>query len=167
MIEEVERLVRRHHETGVVVDTNLVLLWFVGDTEESLIEEHKRTNKYVVEDFRLLNSLLSRFVRVMTTSNIMTEVSNLVSQIANPHRSRLLATFRTRVGPLRESYFATAGIAQMDRFELLELADCGLLRLARKGRLVLTDDFRLYGAIAAENAPVINFSHIRTLTWDL
>ena len=73
------RLIEKYRRNGLLIDSNLFLLWVVGSTNESRIARFNRTQKYSVEDFRLLRILVHEFQEVVTSPHILTELSNLAT----------------------------------------------------------------------------------------
>ena len=76
----------------IILDSNLLVLLIVGLTDPKLIYKHKRTKSYEKEDFELLVNILSNYDQVVVTPHILTETSNLVSQIGEPTMSLLRKT---------------------------------------------------------------------------
>jgi rRNA-processing protein FCF1 len=154
-------LLQRYHARGVLVDTNILLLFFVGHYDISKIGTFKRTLRYSAVDFKLLAALVSRFKRMVTTPNILTEVSNLSAQLGEPDRSRYFASFATRIGILFEEYVPSVQICAGEQFAKLGLTDTGIACLVKDKYLVLTDDLRLYQFLERMGIDTINFAHLR------
>lgn len=51
MIREIDSLWARYRQKGILVDTNILLLWFVGAVNRDRISQFKRTQKFSPEDF--------------------------------------------------------------------------------------------------------------------
>ena len=75
MTDHILYLIQKYHSRGVLVDTNILLLRFVGDFDRDLIPRFKRTAQFVVEDYDLLKRLLVRFNSTITTPHILAEVN--------------------------------------------------------------------------------------------
>jgi hypothetical protein len=60
----------------LLVDTNLLVLFAVGNVNRGRIESFKRTRQYTGRDFDLLQKLLDRS-SVHTVAHVLAEVSNL------------------------------------------------------------------------------------------
>lgn len=88
MSDNTIRLLRRHRTTGVVLDTNILLLYFVGLLDPQAIPKFKRTDTFVVEDYYTLLAVLQFVSKPITTPNILTEVSNLLGQLPEHLKSR-------------------------------------------------------------------------------
>jgi hypothetical protein len=67
---------------ALLLDTNLLLLLFIGGKDISLIKKAKTLAAYTEEDYELLQELasLNRFTVLLTTPHIITEVSNLLGK---------------------------------------------------------------------------------------
>jgi hypothetical protein len=66
----------------LLLDTNLLLLLFIGGKDISLIGKAKTLSAYTEEDDELLREFasLNRFTGLLTTPHIITEVSNLLGK---------------------------------------------------------------------------------------
>ncbi|SRR5712692_1955870 len=149
----------------VLVDTNILLLYIVGLLDPSVIPRFKRTKIFTVEDFDELNYLLKRFRAVLTTPNILTEVSNLGGQLAEPLRSGFFTILARAIPLFTEQHIDSRRASQIDRFITCGLTDAAILEAASRDILVVTDDFRLAGFLRGRGAAVINFNNIRTFNW--
>src|SRR5438874_3988149 len=76
-MNHLNELVSKYRSTGLLVDANLLLLYILGKTNKQRIPAFKRTQAYSVGDFELLDDFVSRFRKVVSTPNVLTEVSNL------------------------------------------------------------------------------------------
>ena len=159
------RLVERYCSRGVLVDTNILLLYFVGSYQPDLIPRFKRTDQFTVEDYYLLKSLLARFKSVFTVPNILTEVNSLSGQMPQPTKEQYFGQFAKQIELLDERYLASAAVSQVEEFPKLGLTDSVIMELARDKYLVLTDDSKLYRYLANDGIDVMSFNHIRDLSW--
>ena len=156
-------LISKHRRKGILVDTNVLLLYIIGSVDFQLIGKHKRTRAFTVEEYRVLNRLLSQFERIVTTPGILTETNNLAGQIGNPARDAIFEAFGRAVADMKERHVPAVRLVNERTFLPLGLTDSGISIAARKGFLVLTDDFPLYGNLVAQGRDVINFNHLREL----
>jgi hypothetical protein len=62
---------------GLLVDTNLLVLFAVGTVNPNRIETFKRTSRYTKSDFDLLLRVLGKFNKLYTVAHVLAEVSNL------------------------------------------------------------------------------------------
>ena len=161
----IEQLAQRYKQAGIVVDTNILLLYFIGALDRDLIPKFKRTRQFTVEDHTILIRILDFFDKVVTTPNILTEVSNLSGQLGEPVRSEYFRKFSSDITLLEEEYVASQDVADRQEFVRFGLTDAGLIHLTRGKYLVLTDDFRLSQYLQSAGVDVINFNHIRPAYW--
>ena len=165
MTDPVSALIQRHQSRGILVDSNILLLFFMGGFDRELIPRFKRTQQFVPEDYDLLTRLLSRFSSVITTPNILSEVNSLSGQLGEPVKTQYFDVFAQGISVLDERYVASSDVAQLDQFPKLGLTDTGILHLARNEYLVLTDDFRLAQHLAEAGIAVLNFNQLRPRGW--
>lgn len=97
-------LLKKYQQKGILIDTNILLLLFVGETNRARISQFKRTNKFSEKDYDLLIKLLKRYSKIVTTPNILTEVNSLINQISEPERSQCLRLMSNKVSRFHEIY---------------------------------------------------------------
>ena len=162
------QLVERNRSRGILVDTNLLLLFVIGTYDRSRIAMFKRTQSFLPEDFDLLGSLLRNFSRIATTPNVLTEVSNLTTQLPGALSKEALGVLASTIEVLHEQYIPSGRAAANERFSRFGLTDTTILELLSLNRmLVLTDDFSLSQFIEWAGFDALNFNHIRVLGWNL
>jgi rRNA-processing protein FCF1 len=162
---ETSKLVASYRTKGILVDTNLMLLYGIGSLDPKHVTSFKRTAQYSVEDFELLKLLLAGFSNVVTTPNILTEVNSLSGQLAEQVKREYLTMFSAQIRAFLEEYVASAAAADRAIFQKVGLADTTIALSARGKYLVLTDDWKLSRILAHEGIDVLNFNHIRFDTW--
>jgi hypothetical protein len=156
----------KHRETGVVIDTQLLLLLWIGSFDRSLVGRFKRIQKYEESDFDLLLNLVARCPRLVTTPNVLTEVSNLAGQLPEEMAEEFRDEFRLAVKKLDERLLKSEDIVEDAAFLRLGLADGTIINLARQKKLVITDDLPLYAQLMDEKLAAINFTHVRSSAYD-
>ena len=162
MTDPLLELVHAYHSRGVLVDTNILLLYFVGRFAPEHIPRFKRTCQFSVDDYQLLVRLLARFKRIVTTPNVLSEVSSLSGQLGEPLRSEYYLDFARGITALDEHYVASTAAARGSQFSRLGLTDCAIAHLATGKYLVLTDDLRLAQYLEKAGGDVLNFNHLRS-----
>jgi hypothetical protein len=163
MTDAPSALLSRFRGREVLIDTNILLLYFVGSFNPSLIETFKRTRTagFTAEDFELLVRCLQRFRSIVTTPNILTEVSNFISQIGEPYRTGVRPFFAQAVRLITEQYVTSGEATEHPAFVRFGLTDAVIKRIAEGEVLVLTDDFRLAQYLQSSGLHVVNFNHLR------
>jgi rRNA-processing protein FCF1 len=154
-------IIARYRGSGVLVDTNLLLMYFVGVHDPGEIARFKRTTRFTSEDHALLLDFLGRFRRLVTTPHILTEVSNLAGQMADRTRAGIFETLSAGMVLLDEQHDPAAKLASDPSFRRFGITDSAVLHRARGRYLVLTDDFRLSQYLQSEGVDVFNFHHLR------
>jgi hypothetical protein len=108
---------------------------------------------------------MGRFKSVVTTPAILAEVNSLASQFGEPAKTEVLSTFSKTVKELSEEYIPSAIVADDKEFARFGLTDTNIKLVAAGRFLVLTDDYRFSGYLAANQIAAVNFNHIRVAGW--
>lgn len=119
--EYVEGLLVQYKNKGILVDANLLLLFFVGLYDRSRIPTFKGTKAFTVQDFDLLKVVFSYFSKIITTPNILTEVSNLSNQLRENEKEKYYSQFASQAPTLVENYTSSAQICRTEYFTSLVL----------------------------------------------
>jgi hypothetical protein len=149
---------------GIIVDTQLLVLFLVGKTRRAYIRKHKRLDKYTEDDFDLLCEVLSGFARVIVTPNTLSEASSLVRLIGDPIRSEIYAAFGV-MAATDEIYVASRIAAAEPEFPRLGLTDAVLLSDDLGAYPLVTADLDLYLAASKRGRNALNFHHLRDNRW--
>jgi hypothetical protein len=157
-----DELISRYADKGALIDSNLLLAYFIGSYDSQAMLNFKRTRSFTVRDLDLMKKLLSLFKKIVTTPNVLTEVSNLAGQLGDAVRTNFLSQMAKKVEVLDEEYCASSQACSHQYFAKCGLTDAAMMEVARKRYLVITDDFRLANIMASLEIDVINFNHIRS-----
>lgn len=155
--------ISQFYDKGIVLDTNLMILYVVGLHDTTRIRRFSRTSKYTEEDFVTLCQILGKFKRIYTTPNILTETSNLTEKGNDGAKFSFFCSFETVIRGMEEQYIKSNDLAKEKVFKKFGLADSSITQLASKGFLILTDDLNLSSYLSNISLPVMNFNHIRSL----
>jgi hypothetical protein len=159
----VREVASRHRRGGLLVDTNLLLLFYVGSYDRNLVERFPRTaNRFVSADFDTLNGVLGNFEKVITTPHILTEVSNFLGQLGGHAKIGCFELFARSIPNLHESYVAGAELSKKPAFVKFRITGTSIIEVAAAPYLVLTDDHRLCNYLAGRGTDVLNFNHLRS-----
>ncbi len=153
-----------YNKLGVVIDSNLLLLLFLGNYERRQITSNKRLSMFTEEDFDLLTRFLEPFSKLVTTPNILTEVSNLSNAIPANKREAYFTWFASRLVLLEEEY-APSALVMGNPWGKFGLTDAAIAAVAKNRYLVLTDDFPLSQSLQSAGIDTVNFNHLRGLAW--
>ncbi|GAB4280177.1 MAG: PIN domain-containing protein [Oscillatoriaceae cyanobacterium] len=161
----IKQLFQKYRNKGILIDTNILLLWCVGSTNRDRISKFNRTETFIPEDYDTLLKVLQCFSQIVTTPNILTEVNSLVNQIGEPDRTRCLVTLAEGITMLKEFYLPSENVVKVDKYIKFGLTDSGIIELSRDKYLVLTDDLRLATYLQSLGIDTVNFNHIRVYGW--
>jgi hypothetical protein len=157
-----ETLISKYRDRGVLIDSNLLILYFVGEYSPELISRLRRTKQFCFHDYCLLKAIMGCFKTKVTTPNILTEVSNLAGDIPKRLRERFFRASRAHIEALEELYLASSKAAASVAFLRFGLTDAVVAALANQRYLVITADFPLTNYLVSIKADAINFNHNRT-----
>jgi rRNA-processing protein FCF1 len=159
-------LLRKYGHIGIVVDSNLLLLLFLGTFDRKQIETNSRLSTFTQDDFDLLRKLLDGFKLIVTTPHILTEVSNLSNAIPEPKREAYFASFLAGLSLLDEQH-VKGSTALTNRWARFGLTDAAIAVIAKNRYLVVTDDFRLSQSLRSDGVDTLNFNHLRDAYWQM
>ena len=163
MTDGVTALLSCFRGRDVLIDTNILLMYIVGTLDPRLIPMFKRTKMFTVDDYTILCRFLHPFRSIVTAPNILTEVSNLAGQMAEPRRTQVFQIFSQAVKVIPEQYVQSTMAVENSVFVRLGLTDMVIAKIAEGAVLVLTDDFKLSQHLERSGLAVVNFNHVRTL----
>lgn len=161
MSDDLARLIHAYRPRGVLVDTNILLLFFVGSYDTKLITGFKRTSQFTKRDYDLVVNFLAAFEHRITTPHILTEVSNLGGQLPQHNKHDFYRVYAALLAKLFEVRPEAADIVALPIFPRLALTDAAIEYIARDRYLVLTDDGPLAGHLRGTGTAVVNFNDIR------
>jgi predicted nucleic acid-binding protein len=151
--------------TGLLVDTNLLVLFAVGTVNRDRIETFKRTRQYTKTDYDLLVRVLAKFEPLYTVAHVLAEVSNL-TDLPGPERLQARSVLKKTISVLNEAEMSSTRAAEDRLYQDLGLVDAAIGAVARAHHCaVLTDDHDLYVRLIQDNVNVFNFTHMRARAW--
>lgn len=159
-------LVARYRSRGILVDTSLLLLLYVGLYDREQVERFRRTRQeFRIEDFEFVLEFVDQFRRVVTTPHILTEVSNFLGQLHGDLMYGCRAVFAQHIAaattyehrPPAEELTANEGFATFG------ITDTSIMEVAAEPYLVLTTDYALAGYLVNKGIAALNYNYIRPL----
>jgi hypothetical protein len=161
---DAEALIVKHRAKGVLVDTNLLVLFLVGTVNRQRILNFKRTGDFTIEDYDVLVRLIDWFGKLIATPHVLSQVSDLTDLSGN-ELTAVREVFKALVEQIEESYDASRLLVGDPAFERFGLTDAAIATVCSRGILVLTTDVRLQLALQERDIDALNFNHIRPLAW--
>jgi len=155
-------LLRNRKDLIITIDTNILLLYFIGKYDTGFIEKFDRTAIYTEEEFFLLSEIIKNAREITITPNIITEINNLSKRLND---NIYFDIFRDILNKINEKYFKSKILCKNDCFYNFDIADISVLELAKIGYLVVTDDRKLVGLLRSLKYDVIYWSEIKNLLW--
>ena len=151
-------LIYKYQNLGILVDTNVALLYLVGSCEIRLIRETKRTAVYSEKDFEKVSKFIEKFQLKITTPNVLTEISNLL-----PNRPEIASVLRQFIKGTSENYVASPNLTNSTAFVEFGLADASIFETAKNKYLVFTDDGPLTGYLINMGVDVVQMDSVRAI----
>ena len=165
-LAEVDSRFAKYRNKGLLIDTNLLLLYLIGEIDPRLIPAFNRTRQFVTEDFTSLKRIVSFFSRLITLPGILTEVSNLAgSDLKGDWRDHFFAKFAGNIPLLTEEHVQSAQACATTAFSKFGLTDSAIILACKDQYLAITTDAALAGYMERNQLDVINFNNIRLLNW--
>ncbi len=167
MTDYISCLIYKYCRRGIIIDTNLMLVYIVGIYDPDYISRFKKTEKYGVEDFKCIHSVLSYFRKhIITTPHIITELSNLSMKIQNNRLVAYFSVFKKLLKEMDEEYINKDEVLGLPLLPKLGITDLTIIEAAKRFKyLVFTDDFRATGYMRNMRIDVLNLNNIRTVQW--
>ncbi|MBP0019554.1 MAG: hypothetical protein J7647_18630 [Cyanobacteria bacterium SBLK] len=160
----VNYVLSQYRSQGIIIDSNIFILWVVGTVNPKRISQFKRTKIFFPEDYTLLLKFMSEFSSFITMPSILTEVNGFINQIAEPEKTLALNVLAQIINRLTEIYIKSQQISQVQSCNKFGLTDCGILEACLNRYLVLTNDLRFLDYLKKQSIDAINFQDLRE--WD-
>lgn len=144
---------------AVVIDSCLLVLFIVGLTNRKYISKHKNLYPvYTDGHFDILLDIVHRAPKIVCTTHILTETSNLLRQISDPIRSEIMAVFRQLILSTEELPIASGRASAAPIFVRLGLTDAAIVSLDPDEVQILTVDHDLHVASSHSGFDVVNLT---------
>ena len=165
MVEYVDSLVAQYRGRGILVDTSLLLLIYVGLHDPAQIERFNRTKEFTRKDFEYVRSFVDQFERVIVTPHIFTEVSNFLGQLSGRTKDECFALLAQHVALATtcEHSPSAESLADKEAFIRFGITDTSIVEVAAEPYLVLTTDYKLNGYLVSKGLASLNYHNFRPL----
>ena len=161
-----ELLVDKFAGRGVLIDTNLLLLFAIGSYDKEIIDrgDFNRLSAYTLEDFNLLRGLMSLFRQCVTTAHVLSEVSNWIGYMPREQEIDCLKNFQKAFKAFVELQVDSLATSTHARFCFLGLTDTAMALVADQF-LIVTDDARFVAHLNEMGLEALNINHLRQELW--
>lgn len=154
---------------GIIVDSNIMLLFLVGNYDINYINMFKRTIKYTKEEYYFIRDLLTTYYykdKIYTSPHILTEISNLSKNIKGDRRTKYFNFFIKILNNVYEVYIEKNKILEFTELSRFGITDIGIYKIAKKNNLlVLTDDSSLSSYLSENCISALNLRNISPHLW--
>lgn len=165
-LAELDPRLQKFRSRGLLIDTNLLLLYLTGHLDPRLIAVFNCTHQFLLEDFLLLKKIAGLFASLVTTPGILTEVSNLAGRdIKGDRRDQFFAKLAEEVQLLTEEHVPSVQACGSGAFTKFGLTDSAIILAGKDRYLTITTDAALAGYMERNRLDVINFNNIRLQNW--
>lgn len=137
----VDILIGKYRSKGLLLDSNLLLLYLVGSVDPALVGSgrYNKLSGFAIQKVVTLKQLVSLFANVVTTPHILTEVSNLVGNLHDEGKSRIFRSFISTLEMVGEQEVSSYKAALRKEFPYLGLTDSVLAELSGMFLIVSND----------------------------
>lgn len=151
-------LIQKYKQKGLLVDTNIILLYIVGSLDISIIRNFSRTSGFTEDDFERVSGFIEYFDIKITTPHILTEVNDLIG-----NRTDLQFALRTYLTLSTEIFLESSKVSDNKFFVEFGLADTAIMETANNSYLVFTEDWKFYGLLENSKIDVVNLAQVRMI----
>ena len=149
--------IESYYRSGLLIDTNLLLLYIVGSVDSAYISLHGRTRGYSISDYDALRQFSDPFRQLVSLPHVLTETSNLLAKEKGPRREEFFRHFAAVIETLDELGVESRRAAAGDHFAVFGLTDLAVIEAVREKYLVVTDDSRLAQYMERSGVDVVDF----------
>lgn len=159
----IDEYIRAHKNYGIILDTNVFLLYLIGVYDINFIKDFKRTVKYDIEDFEWLKLVIKPFKSIYVTPQILAEAWNLFENIRDPKFSDFLDSTLHIFTLIDEEYINKNDIVQNSSLRHIGVTDTSIIEVAMNlNLLVITDDFRSVHHYMSRDISVLNINQLKS-----
>lgn len=166
MNPNIVHLISQYRDKGILIDTNLLLVFLVGNVEPRLVGRAASTNDYSCADYDQIRYVIGCFNRIITIPQVLTETGNMLKRnCSNNTRldlSRELALF-VHSSQTQEARILSKRITAHPAFNDLGYADAAILSSASGKHLLMTADEPLQSFASALGIDVLPFQWLRAM----
>lgn len=130
-------------EKYIVLDTNVFVLYILGQLGLSLIEQHPRISEFTEEDYHFVKDAIDECNTIVTAPNIITEVDNLINRTFHTYQHKYHLYLQNILNVSIEKLYYSQEVMSYPYFEQLGFTDAILLRMAKNSTYLISADSQL------------------------
>jgi len=169
-LEDIGRFIAKYCPEGLIVDTNILILFLIGSYDPTFVEScgilNNSNKKYSISDFELLKRLFKFFKKLVITPQVIAELSNLSitgGGICDEKLSHYLQTVINFLKVAEERHQKSDCLWGMELSVISKygFTDMTMFELSKQTQMpILTDDLPFYN-YSYYKVPIIKFEHIK------
>lgn len=165
--------IRRHAANGVILDSNLLIIYLVGlhdpkEVERFLPGARKGSIVCFPKDFDLIKGFLLKYgvTKFIVTPHILTEVSNITfSDFPDTKTQKYIQNAINFFKLAHEKEAKKDDLVKKYHLPLVGFSDSSIIETAKnESCLVLTQDLKCMALLEKEGCCVYNINHLRMYT---
>ena len=147
----------------IILDTNIFLLYLMGQIAPHKIEKHQRTSIYDISDYKFLIKTMNDFgsgvePKLVICPNITTEVDNLLNnKFHGADKNKYVDVSRKIYEQSIEVYTKTIEAVRYDTYYKLGITDSIILLMAKNCDLLISGDSQLCDYARSIDIPLLDF----------
>jgi len=169
-LDAIEQRIRRHASKGIILDSNLLIIYLVGLHNPKEIERYlpgARKGQVVCfpTDFDVIKSFLLKYnvKKFVVTPHILTEVSNITFSDFPDTKMKEYIKHAVAFFKISTEHPASKDdLLKRHHLPLVGFSDASIIDTAKREEcLVLTQDLQCMALLEAEGCCVYNMNHLR------
>lgn len=159
-----KEMLMKYGSSGVLLDTNLFVLYLIGHYDRDYVPDFKRTCMYTSEQFDWLNDYVSKFSSVIITPHILAETWNLIEKLREDKLALFLQAVIPKILVTSEEHIDKDIIVQATGFDYIGVTDMSVIIAAQsRSCLVISDDLRAVSTFQQFGIDALNINHLRKI----
>lgn len=147
---------------SIILDTNIFMVFLVGNHNINLISKISRISNYTKEDYNSILNLVKSSSNIVVTNSIVTEVCNLLDSINTNYHYAIFSTLSSFLKSVQNKTIDMLDNLENDAFIKFGFTDAEIFNITDKDCLILTDDSKLAHYLLNKGRQVLNINHIRS-----
>ncbi len=168
-MENIQNFRSNSIRNGIILDTNLLILYLIGNYDPNFITRFRKTSNYTIDDFLILKDIVKESSKIIVTPNILTELSNHTfdGSFSGSGFDEYYKEVIDFLNNAEEKLVEKDVIKDYEKLKYFGFADISILDTSMKLECsLLTDDSALYGLTNSLSISTLNINHLRQYLWD-
>ncbi|MCG9229893.1 PIN domain-containing protein [Vibrio diabolicus] len=156
-----DELLSKYRKNGVMLDTNLLVMYLIGLYDRELVPNFKRTEKYSTDQFDFLHYYVGEFSKLIVTPHVLAETWNFIEKLPQSDFNAFLDKVLPNIDLFEEEHINKSILIKAEGFNLIGITDMAVIKAAKATScLVITDDLRAYKQFYDNGVDSINMNHL-------